>query len=99
MKEFINSHTINIMNNGSPTRVAYNSVSAIDLLLCSSAIEEDFTGLYVPHHVIVTIVPSSSTIKNTQMLRTGKWRIIERSEKQHGTCIRVAQHEMIFHYS
>ena len=39
MERFIDNHNINIMNNGAPTRILYNTESAIDLTMCSSILE------------------------------------------------------------
>ena len=40
VERFIDNHNINIMNNGAPTRILYNTESEIDLM-CSSILEAD----------------------------------------------------------
>ena len=41
VEHFINNHKINIMNNGSPTRISYDTQTAIDLTMCSANLEAD----------------------------------------------------------
>ena len=41
IEAFVMQHDINIMNIGAPTRILYDTESAIDLFLCSSEIEAD----------------------------------------------------------
>ena len=42
IEAFITQQGLNIMNNGAPTRILYNTESAIDLSICSPEIDPDF---------------------------------------------------------
>ena len=41
VEHFINNHNINIMNNGAPTRISYDTKTAIDLTMCSLNLEAE----------------------------------------------------------
>ena len=41
VERFIDNHNTNIMNNGAPARILYNTETAIDITMCSSILEAD----------------------------------------------------------
>ena len=56
VKQFINNHNINIMNNGAPTRISYDTETAIDLHCVHRTWELICIGESPRHRGTVTIV-------------------------------------------
>ena len=90
-EQFIMSHNVNLMNNGAPRRIVYNAETAIDLSLCSPALEpelhwsidasllaSDHCPIYI-HYEEMQNIQRQNFGKNWNM-REAQWRILESSE-------------------
>ena len=83
IEAFVEQRNINIMNNGAPTRILYETEIAIDVSLCSPQIDADFhwTVLTSPgdsDHCPIVITYDEDTrleVTDNWNIRKAKWDV------------------------
>ena len=74
VEHFINNHNINIMNKGAPTRISYDTETAIDLTMCSLNLEADLHWSISSREMIQR--------KKRWKIREARWVLYESSSQR-----------------